>query len=82
MTDLEWLTFAIDEAKRFGHTEKAAALERMKESLYGADIRSALIDARDSLEYVQRTHPEATGWGVRQERITKITAVVNKFWPS
>jgi|SRR5215813_3849474 len=34
-------------------------------------LRALLIDCIDSLEYVNRNHPEATGLWVRQERIEK-----------
>jgi hypothetical protein len=36
-----------------------------------AGVVEALEDCIDSLEYVNRTHPESSGWGVRSERISK-----------
>lgn len=45
------------------------------------EIGKALLDAEDSLQYVQDKHPEASGWGVRAERIEKIDAVLKKYWP-
>ncbi len=39
---------------------------------------AALEDATDSLEYVNRAHPEATGWGVRTERIDKARAALGQ----
>ena len=30
MSDIEWLNFCIDEARNFGHAEKAGALERIR----------------------------------------------------
>lgn len=46
------------------------------------EIATALRDAVDSLQYVQDKHPEASGWGVRAERIEKIDAVLTKYWPT
>ena len=36
-----------------------------------AGVAEALEDCIDSLEYVDRAHPEVSGWGVRIERIAK-----------
>jgi hypothetical protein len=33
MSDIEWLNFCIDEARNFGHAEKAGALERIRARL-------------------------------------------------
>jgi hypothetical protein len=41
-----------------------------------AGVVEALEDCIDSLEYVNRTHPEASGWGVRSERIAKARAAL------
>lgn len=41
-----------------------------------ADLVAALRIAIDSLEYVQRTHPGLSGYGVRQERITAARAAL------
>lgn len=46
--------------------ELASLLDAAEEN---AKLRPALTDAIDSLEYVNRTHPEASGWGVRLQRI-------------
>jgi hypothetical protein len=72
VNDNEWLQFCIDEARNFGHADKAAALERIAAALNAqAGVVEALEDCIDSLEYVNRTHPESSGWGVRSERISK-----------
>lgn len=39
-------------------------------------LAKALDDAVDSLKYVQTAHPEASGRGVRAERIVKAKAVL------
>ena len=41
------------------------------------DIRRILEDCIDSLEYVNTAHPEATGSGVRRERIVKAKAYLS-----
>jgi hypothetical protein len=41
-----------------------------------AGVVEALEDCIDSLEYVNRTHPDASGWGVRSERIAKARAAL------
>ncbi len=38
------------------------------------DVRRILEDCIDSLEYVNRAHPDVTGYGVRRERIAKAKA--------
>ena len=40
------------------------------------ELAKALDDALDSLKYVQTAHPEASGRGVRAERIVKAEAVL------
>jgi hypothetical protein len=39
MSDLEWLNFCIDEARNFGHTDKADALGRIRARI--AELESA-----------------------------------------
>lgn len=43
------------------------------------ELATALDDAVDSLKYVQTAHPEATGRGVRAERIQKAEAVLDRY---
>jgi hypothetical protein len=38
----------------------------------------ALTDCIGSLEYVNRMHPEATGWGVRSEHVANARAALAK----
>ena len=49
--------------------EADARLEELQSDQSG--VVEALEDCIDSLEYVNRTHPDASGWGVRIERIAK-----------
>jgi hypothetical protein len=42
------------------------------------ELRSLLIDAIDSLEYVAKVAPELSGYGVRAERIEKAKAAIAK----
>ncbi len=39
-----------------------------------------LIEAINSLEYVDRNYPDATGWGVRKERIQKAKIALAKVY--
>ena len=41
------------------------------------ELRRILEDCIDSLEYVNKAHPEATGSGVRLERIAKARAYLS-----
>ena len=41
-----------------------------------AQAEVALKACIDSLEYVNDSHPEATGWGVRAERIQEATSAL------
>lgn len=45
------------------------------------EVVAMLEDCVDSLEYVNRSHPEATGWGVRAERIEKSKVVLASINP-
>lgn len=40
------------------------------------DIIKVLEDCVDSFEYVNTTHPNATGWGVRLQRIQELNEVI------
>ena len=42
-------------------------------------LRRALEDAIESLEYVNRNHPEVTGSGVREERISAGRAALGAY---
>ena len=52
------------------------AAKRIAAALNAAGVVEALEDCIDSLEYVNRAHPEASGWGVRSERIAKARAAL------
>lgn len=57
------------------------ALATRVESGLVKELATALADAVDSLKYVQDAHPEASGWGVRAERIQKAEAILAKAKP-
>lgn len=43
------------------------------------NLIKALEAAIDSMEYVNHSHPEATGWGVRGQRIYKAQEAIKAY---
>jgi len=43
------------------------------------ELLAALDDVRDSLEYVNTAHPEATGFGVRRNLSQRITSILAQW---
>ena len=43
-----------------------------------ADLLAACEAALDSLEYIERNHPDLSGYGVRQDRIDQLHTTIAK----
>lgn len=72
---------AESEARATAHFEDVLALRRKlgEKTVLAKELAQALEDAVDSLKYVQTAHPEATGCGVRAERIQKAEAALARY---
>ena len=58
-SELQWLNFCIDEARKFGHADKAAALERLRTRLSPDRERVARAIAGAMLRQGHVMHGEA-----------------------
>lgn len=73
LADVYWTE---DSKSSESYVSEAEGVANARIMAAGRELLAALKGCVESLQYVNDKHPEATGWGVRGERIEKALAAI------